>query len=210
MILSFLASSRLLFLPCFIVFCLWLLYEIHKSNRKNEKAEREFWERERQANLTRKQPLNDLTYITVPMELIPKSLLSDDEKVREYIKTLEKLKDDKIVNLTGLTNTELKLKYGAPNLDLLSRYDDNYTTYARTMYRLAEKYHAAGYESNARILLEKAVESGTDVADTYRLLGKIYAAHEMKTELETLTEKARALDTLTSKAMVADLEKLLS
>ena len=54
MLLVVLASSRFLFLPCFIVLCLWVLYEIHKSNKKNETIERQFWERERQANLLKK------------------------------------------------------------------------------------------------------------------------------------------------------------
>ncbi len=208
MLLVVLASSRFLFLPCFIVLCLWVLYEIHKSNKKNETIERQFWERERQANLTRKQPLDDLVYIRVPLEFIPRTLLSDDPVACEYIHTLEQLSERKIVNLTGFSNTDLKLKYGAPNLNLLSEYDDNYTTYVRTLHRLAVKLYERDYESNARLLLEKAVESGTDVADTYRLLGKIYASHDLTEELDALIEKAEGLESLTAKSMLSDLKSL--
>ena len=37
------------------------------------------------------------------------------------------------MHLTGYTNTDLKLEYGAPNIKLLSAYDQRYTTLARTL-----------------------------------------------------------------------------
>ncbi len=45
---------RIPLLASFIVFVIWLSYEIKKSNRSVTQQEKSFWEKERQANLTRK------------------------------------------------------------------------------------------------------------------------------------------------------------
>ena len=53
-------------------------------------------------------------------------------KVEDYKQIILTLKDLPIVNFTGISNTELKLRYGAPNIDLLTQYDQNYTLLVRT------------------------------------------------------------------------------
>ncbi|MDE7277971.1 MAG: hypothetical protein K2N98_14160, partial [Lachnospiraceae bacterium] len=101
----------------FLVFTAWLTYEISKHNRIDAEKDRSFWEKERQANNTRRQPLDDLLYIKIPFERLSMQLLPDDEQAAEYKETLRTLGESKIVNFTGITNTDLKLKYGAPNID---------------------------------------------------------------------------------------------
>lgn len=161
----------------------------------------------KKANLVRKKSLDGLPYITIPMEYIPKSLLNDDPAVADCISTLETLSEQKIVNLTGYTNTELKFNYGAANLPTLMEYDDNYTVYARTMNRLAQAYYDAGYESNARILLEKAVESQTDIKATYLLLAKIYKKHKETEKLYALLAKAEDLHSSSKDAIMHALQE---
>ncbi len=41
---------RLPFLASFIIFIVWLTYELAKSRKKAEKLEKSFWDREREAN----------------------------------------------------------------------------------------------------------------------------------------------------------------
>ena len=112
-----------IFLAVFIIFVLILNFAIHKNNRSQENAQEQFWENERQANFTRRKDIHNLNYLTIPIEKIPQNLHTDAEK------TLVRLSSDKMLNLSGITNTELKLEYGAANLDELSAYDANFTEF---------------------------------------------------------------------------------
>lgn len=190
-----------------IVFVIWLTYELKKHDRINTKAYEDFWEKEREANLVRKKSLDNLSYIKVPLEYIPKSLLSEDPVVSDCISILEHLSERKIVNLTGYTNTDLKLEYGAPNLNILMEYDENYTLYARTMNKLAHAYYDAGYESNARILLERCIESNTDIKATYLLLAQIYKKHQETEKIDKLMETAKNLPSVSQKPIIHALEE---
>lgn len=190
-----------------IVFVFWLTYELKKHDRINKKAYEDFWEKERKANLVRKKALDNLPYITVPLEYIPKSLLSEDADVNDCINILEHLSERKIVNLTGYTNTDLKLEYGAPNLNTLMEYDENYTLYARTMNKLAHAYYDAGYESNARILLECCIESNTDIKASYLLLAQIYKKHGETEKMDKLINTAKNLPSASKKSIIRVLEE---
>ncbi|MBD5539954.1 MAG: hypothetical protein HDR00_01970 [Lachnospiraceae bacterium] len=179
--------------------------------KKSEKAENnalnDFWEKERQANQTRKKNLDGLDYVQIPFQYIPKSLLSDNDAVQDCMKILEALGKKKIVNLTGYSNTDLKIQYGTANLTVLSEYDENYTLYARTIYKLARTYYDNGYESNAAILLEKAIESGTDITGNYTLLAEIYQKKGEQEKIKRLIDSAGSLRSMTQKSIIQSLEE---
>ena len=197
----------LIFLASFIIFIIWLTYELKKHRKMEENALNDFWAREHEANLTRKKPLDNLTFVQIPFAYIPQSLLSDNNTVRECLDILNALSDKKLVNFTGISNTDLKLQYGTANLPLLSEYDENYTLFARTLYRLADAYYQNGYESNARILLEKAVESGTDIKGNYKLLADIYQKHGETDKIKALLDSASSLRTSCKKSIIRSLEE---
>ena len=193
-------------LASFIIFAVWLTYEIKKHEKMEDNALDDFWAREHKANNTRRKSLDGLDYIKIPFECIPKSLLPYDEAVQDCLSTLERLSDKKIVNLTGYTNTDLKIEYGTANLTVLSSYDENYTLYARTIYKLAKLYLENGYESNARVLLEKGVESGTDIKDTYILLKDMYAKNHEEAKIKALIEAASSLRSANRNIILRSLE----
>ena len=133
-----------------------------RKNKKDQAAiEQDFWAREREANSTRRKSLDDLDYIRLPMETFPMTLLEDVPKVEDYKQIILTLKDLPIVNFTGISNTELKLRYGAPNIDLLTQYDQNYTLLVRTLQQWAQLLYDAGYLTEACQMLEFAVSTGT-------------------------------------------------
>lgn len=181
------------FLASFIIFIIWLAYELSKTRRNAEKKEASFWEKETEANRTRRKPLDDLKYITIPFDVLPMHTMEDDEKVNEYLQILYSLKDSPIVNFTGISNTDLKLAYGAPNISLLMRYDENYTTLAGTLQRWASRLYETGYREEAKSILEFAVSTGTDVSGTYRLLASIYEAEGHPEKISVLLAKAEEL-----------------
>jgi hypothetical protein len=195
------------FLASFIVFCIWLTYQLKKHEKLEETTLNDFWSRERQANQVRKKSLDNLPYVEIPFDYIPRSLLSDNEMVQECLSILDGLSEQKIVNFTGYTNTDLKLQYGTANLTLLSKYDENYTLYARTLYQLASIYYENGYESNARLLLEKAVESGTDITGNYTMLADIYQRHDETERIQALLDSASSLHSSSQKKIIRSLEE---
>ena len=178
------------------------------KSRKNAAAmEQEFWQRERAANSTRRKPLDDLDYIHLPMEIFPMDLLQDNPKVEDYRQIILSLKDQPIVNFTGLTNTELKLRYGAPNITKLTTYDQNYTLLARTLQQWAQALYDSGFSKEACQLLEFAVSTHTDVSASYRLLCRIYQENGTPEKIGTLYPVAQSLTSAMQKPIVRILQE---
>ncbi len=179
------------------------------KSRKNAAAmEQEFWQRERAANNTRRKPLDDLNYIKLPMEIFPMDLLQDIPRVEDYRQIILSLKDQPIVNFTGLSNTDLKLRYGAPNINLLTSYDQNYTLLARTLQQWAQALYDSGFSKEACQLLEFAVSTGSDVSATYRLLIRIYQENGTPEKIDALYPVAESLTSAMQKPIVRMLQEV--
>ncbi len=195
------------FLSSFIVFCLVIAYVTRKHRRMEENAIKDFWEREERANNTRKKPLEHLPYITIPFDSLPMETLKDNPDVAEYHALLSGLSSVKIVNLTGYTNTDLKLEYGTANITLLTEYDQNYTLLVRTLQDWAEVLYLSGYEDESRTILEFAVSTQTDVSHTYYLLADIYDRRGEASKKAALIEAAGSLRSSMKNAIVRTLQE---
>lgn len=195
------------FFASFIIFLIWLSYEISKSRRIGEKAQDAYWERENAANNTRRKSLDNLRYIVIPFDSLPMETLKEDEKIMEFHKTLHYLSESPIVNFTGFSNTDLKLEYGAPNIDLLTRYDQSYTTLARTLQQWAEKLYQAGYVQEAKQILEFSISTDTDVSGSYRLLASIYSKEGETGKIKELEDRARHLKSASRNIIVLILQQ---
>jgi hypothetical protein len=149
-----------------------------------------------------------LAYIEIPFDTLPLHLLTEDEHIAEYHETLRSLAERPIVNLSCISNTELKLKYGAPNINILSRYDAAYTVLARTLQQWATKLHKAGYTTEAREILEFAVETGTDIKGTYVLLAEIYIEEDTPDKIAGLIIEAEGNNSSFSKGIVKKLKEM--
>lgn len=192
----------------FIIFCIWLGYELHKRRNLDEKSNQSFWEKEAAANSTRRKPLDDLDYIQIPFESLPMDVLPLDPTVSECHETLRSLAENPIVNFTGISNTDLKLSYGAPNIELLSRYDQSYTVLVRTLQTWASALFKNGYADQARQILEFAVSTRTDVSATYKLLADIYLGQGEPQKIQALIPVAENLNSSLSGYIVNMLREL--
>lgn len=190
-----------------VVFCLTLMYTIHRQRDKEAQKYQDFWDEENKANATRRKSLDDLKYITIPFDTLPMETLSDDSKVTEFHNTLKDISTSPIVNFTGLSATELKLQYGAANIDILDSYDQAYTVLARTLNLWAQYLYDQGYVEEAKTVLEFAMETGTDVSTSFDLLAKIYSGEGAYDKIEDLIEKASKINSILSKKIVENLEK---
>lgn len=180
---------------------------ISKHQKNADNIQQAFLEREREANNTRRKPLDDLPYIKLPMEIFPMTLLQDNPRVAECQQIILSLKDQPIVNFTGFSNTDLKLRYGAPNITHLTTYDQNYTVLVRTLQQWAQALYDNGYPAEACQLLEFAVSTNTDVSATYRLLCRIYQEAGRPEKISALYPTAEALNSVMQKPIVRILQE---
>lgn len=198
---------KLLFFASFILLCLFVTSFVRRQKRSDEKEEAAFWEKERQANLTRRKPIDNLPYILLPMERFPLSLLPEDEDVQDILKTIDRLNTCKILNLTGISNTDLKLEYGVANLTFLTECDQNYTLLVRTLQKWADILIKNNYKEQARTLLEFAIETKTDVSATYYTLAGLYREAGEPEKINALIETANSLNSMMKNAIVRTLQE---
>lgn len=190
----------------FIIFVIWLAFQIHHTNNKAANHLETYLEKEQRSNSVRRKPLDDLEYITIPLQQFPLDLLTDDPVILECHQILEALSTEKIVNFTGVSNTDLKLNYGTANLTALSRYDQNYTSLARTLQTFGSRLYENGYVTEARTVLEFAISTRTDISGTYSLLKKIYEETNCPEKIEDLQVTASFLQSASRKTILRILD----
>lgn len=161
-----------LFFPFFLLFSFIIYSSIKKSNTL-QNQQTNFLEKETAANATRRKNIDNMDYITIPYEKLP-FILNPSENIASYEKSILSLKEKRILNLNGISNTDLKLTYGAPNLPLLSEYDENYIRLVTICSRWAQALIDEDYTDEAMTLLEIAVELGCDSSSIYLNLNSIY------------------------------------
>lgn len=198
---------KLPFLASFMILLVVISHLIRKSNRTMEKEQQSFWAKEREANNVRKKPLDDLNYITIPFEELPCNAHSYSESVQDCLSTLHALSERKIVNLTGITNTDLKLTYGTANITALTEYDQNFTVLVTTLQKWAEALLDLGAVEEAQKILEYAVSVDSDVSKTYELLASIYEDKQDTEAIASLIEHAKGLTSASGKIIVRKLEE---
>lgn len=180
---------RLIFLPTVLVLAWVLHHNIRKNNGNDRETVSSYLKREETANATRRKDISHLPYIQVPLDTLPLDITLKDEnmqsKIVEYKKIIMDLSGKKMLNLIGISNTELKEQYGPANLDQLSIYDQNYSKYIRTLSLLANCLITEN-EKAAVEISEYCIRTGTDISSTYALLGTYYMKEKRYEDFENL------------------------
>ena len=196
------------FLASFLVFSALLTYELRKSRRNEEKSMKNFLEKENAANSVRKKDLDGLPYISIPLEDFPMNVLCDRDDIKEIHHQLNTLSTKKIVNLTGISNTDLKLTYGTANITVLTEYDQNYTVLARTLYKWGKLLYEADLVPQAKQVLEFGIETGSDISGNYKLLATIYKQEGNDNSIQELMDKASTLNSLMKNSIISSLKDI--
>ena len=144
------------FLAIFIVFCLVLNFYIRKDDSSQQKAMDDFWDKERKSNAVRKKDISKLDYINIPLDKIPVKLETSTEKA------IFALAEQPMVNLVGISNTDLKLEYGTANLEILTQYENNFLDFVALLPDYVTELSEAGEKETALMLLEFAVSVNAD------------------------------------------------
>ncbi|MDE7298518.1 MAG: hypothetical protein K2N94_06770 [Lachnospiraceae bacterium] len=180
---------------CTLILIILIHYETRKHARQSSMRIDEFLQRELEANTTRKKDISGLPYLTADVSRLPDlSGCPDPEReIAAARKTLAALDGKKLLNLSDISNTDLKLTYGAANFPVLSECDAHYTAFTRGLQRLGSLLFEAGENESAALTLEYAVELKTDIRATYRLLCSIYTAQGRSDAVAALRTKAEEL-----------------
>ena len=189
----------LIFLALFILFVLIMNYYIRKNNRLQDNLEKNFWDREHEANFSRKKDISNLNYLIITEDKIPQNLHTDAEK------TLLELCNKKMLNLSGKTNTDLKLEYGVANLEELSLCDSRFYDFVCAVSTYAGELLENGQTDAARELLELAVTYHADNSTIYTQLAELYKEKGETGKLPSLIEAAQTLPPMSAQIT---LEKL--
>ena len=184
---------------------IWLY--MGRTNKKVRFDTESFWERERRANSTRKQSLDSLPYITIPFETLPFIKSTENERLKGCQDQITFLCEQKIVNLTGISNTDLKFQYGVANLNTLSDYDQNFTILIRTLHSWSRELCSLELKEEAIRVLEFAIACKTDIKGSYLLLADLYTERQEYEKIESLIETAESLNCLMKDSIVAQLKE---
>lgn len=206
------------FFASFIVFGFLFSFSMKRRTKKEKQYVDNFWEREREADSTRRKSLENLDYVAIPLQDLPMDVLGDLPEIEEYHEKLRELSGKKIVNFAGYSNTELKLEYGAPNTNLLSEYDRNFEELITLLQEWAslllqnwgEGAQLCPEEERkqaAKKVLAFAVSIGSDITASYEKLVKLYLEYGEQDKLPALKEKAQKIRSLSKPRILALLDE---
>ena len=194
----------------FIVFVLWVRVKIKQSNKQNSTWDDDFWSREQEANFVRKKDISNLDYIQITEKDLPFSDTATGEEKR-YQDQVRSFLDKKMINLSGMTNTDIKLAYGTANFPILSEYDQNFTVFVRNLVFWGKYLHKSMPEEDgrARQILEYAVSLGSDITDNYVLLADIYLQKHETEKIRQLTEHVEQSDFFMKNSILNQLSQMI-
>jgi len=196
-------SNIPIILVVFIILLGLLNFAIRRNNKAQADVEAAFFERERQANNTRKQDISNLPYISIPDGIIPQNPCS------AAAQKICALSESRILNLIGKSNTDLKLEYGVANLEALSEYDNNYTELVTSLNTYSDELYQAGQIDEATAVLEYAVSIQADIKAIYIRLAKLYSESGQSHRIPELIQQAEQLNTLSKDSILRELKTYL-
>ena len=205
------------FFASFVLFILVLQHNMRRGKKTAQQQEEEYWKHEIDANHVRKQSLEDLDYISFqaepfyPLTLLGAEMCSEflttHSQAKNYLARFLYLENQKIVNLSYFTNTDLKYKYGVANLNLLTEYDSNFTELITLLQNYSELFLESNYEDQALAILEYAVSIGSDISKTYTSCAEIYCKHHSFDKMEWLKKEAEKISTSRKDSIVRKLQE---
>ena len=151
------------------------------------------------------QSVQDTSYTLSAEHIAPLS-----EEIAKAEHSICALSGKRILNLTGISNTELRLTYGTMNLEPLTACDQNFTALIRSLQKWGALLVSSGNYTDAVTVLSYSVSIGSDIAGTYTLLGRLYKANGELSKIEELKTSAEELTTLMKPSILRDLDQLLT
>lgn len=197
-------------LPYFIIILIVIQLYLKKSTRSGSERSKKYWEREQKANSTRKQDISSLNYIkwddalpAIDNNLTLADILNNSPEALKAYNNIQTLKTEPMLNLSEYSNTDLKLKYGVANLDTLTQYEDNYTSFIKSLSELGHILIKHKDISDATAFLEYAVKIGSDIRLTYTDLYALYSEAGNASKIRQLRQYASLIKSVNKDLIVS-------
>ena len=195
-------------LGLFIIFLAIVSFYRKRHDRLQQETDENFWEREQESNFVRRKDISGLPYINIPFEHFSIGAFSDSQ-LSELESSITALKDKKILNLTGQTNTDLKLLYGPANLAVLIECDQNFTDMLQLFSQYVNRLMELNHLDAAIPVLEFCVDVGSDISSHYTTLADYYKNTHQPEKLQSLQEKASCLNSLMKTPILEKLNHII-
>ncbi len=194
-------------LGLFLLFIIWFQYQKRKSSKVEQDERASFIKRESEANLTRKQDISNLDYLSLPTTGLPLKN-GRDKTLNHYIKTYLSYIDKKIINLSHYSNTELKEQFGLANLATLSQYDENFYSLTKLLNDWGLHLFEVNKLNEATQVLELAITIKTEITQCYVNLATIYAKQQRLEKIAFVKNSYSSLTESPSEKVLGELDKL--
>lgn len=191
--------------PFFLILGFFISYQIKKSSSSEKHQKEDYFTHEHNANFVRKKDISSLDYIHVPLDELPFQETSDEDLLELQAKVTE-IAETEILNLTGISNTDLKYTYGAANLDKLTLCDNNFIKLSRALYNWGMWLYKHDKTNEAIQVFEYAVSCKVDISSIYTTLASIYSERKQFDKIEYLKEAVAGLNTLMKDSILKSLE----
>ncbi|MCI8409548.1 MAG: hypothetical protein HFJ09_09830 [Lachnospiraceae bacterium] len=175
-------------LPCIIIFVIILKYKLRIAEREEQAINENFHQIERRASLPIKKSLQSLPKIEICLSSLPFCENATGE-LKSCQDTIKVLSSQTISNLTGISNTDLKLKYGAGNLDEILEYEQNYLLLIKTLSDWGTRLYEQHNYKDAETVLDYAVFCQSNIRQTYITLARIYLEQNNIDKVHNLAKK---------------------
>lgn len=157
------------------------------TKRQNEKSEA-YLTQEFNALFTRKKEIPESLFIKIPLKDIP---LIKDPECKLLYDQLMLYGDNKMSNLKGYTNLDLKQLYGISQFDNLVQYEKNYLTFMDILVKYGSILYEKAFIYEAKSVLEGALSYKCDLSKCYFILSDIYFKENKPDLLENLARVAQ-------------------
>lgn len=197
------------FLITALAFALILKLSKGKTTDAAEKKSEDFWRRENESNFVRKKDISGLSYIKVSEAGLPfDENLPRDSEMYDVENRIKKLFGCPVLNLSGMTNTDIKMEYGTANFAVLSEADTNYLALIRDLDKWGRLLEKEGRLQEAKSVFEYAVSTGSDIGSTLKTLGHIYSEEENREGILSLIRLAEESESPTMESVISYLNNL--
>jgi len=175
-----------------IVFTLYI--KTRKSGAIQEGLFKNFLDAEHGADFSRKKDPEAEDFLSVDIHTLPICEYPEEPAyarvaVRQK-NVLEISKLPMICNVSGMSNRELKLKFGTANLDSIVTYEENYNRFIHNLLEWSTGLIALGKTEDATAVLKVAIEHRCDRSQAYTMLAELLTD---RMKLLMLREKAESI-----------------
>lgn len=175
---------------------------VNNKGKKEKKFFDQYLEEEFNANFSRAVEIPKELFFVPKIELLPIKEYENDSKYEQIIKlqnaVIKKSTEKMIILDPPLSNKEIKLKYGANNLETIINCEENYNSFINSINNLSEELINLKNYPDAEQFLLYCVEIKSLYFKTYELLIKIYIETNQNEKIKNLKEEVQNMAYLDS------------